>query len=222
MADEVVDSLTFGVGIEKRPEVILGAGDLPFSYLETLSTLCDAPCVYVPGNHDADLGGFRQGRGGWTHAGMPAADPGPAGAINVDGRAVSVAGLRICGLGGSLRYRSGPNQYTDAQQRVRALKLRCRSRLSATTPDILLTHSPARGVGDGDDKVHRGFDCFHPLVDALRPTLLVHGHVHPFGSTPRDSMIGDATISMNVVGYCQFEIEPGTREFRILRRRHGA
>jgi uncharacterized protein len=218
VADEVVDSLTFGVGIDARPDVILGAGDLPFEYLEVLSTLCDAPCVFVPGNHDRDLSGYRHGRAGWLRAGLPSEEPGPRGAINADRRTVEVAGLSISGLGGCRRYNDGPNQYTDVQQRLRSWRLTC----ARPSPDILLTHSPARGVGDGDDRPHRGFDCYHGLVRSLRPTLLVHGHVHPFGMRPHDKMIGDETISMNVVGYCQFDIEPGSREFRIVRRRHGA
>ncbi|UAK38532.1 metallophosphoesterase [Gordonia bronchialis] len=223
VADEVVESLTFGVGVDARPDVILGAGDLPFDYLETLSTLCDAPCVFVPGNHDRDLHGFRQGRTGWTRAGLPTTDPGPGGALNVDGRTVTVAGLRISGLGGSRRHNVGPNQYTDFQQRLRGWRLRCGAAMPASKrPDILLTHSPARGVGDADDPCHRGFECLHPLVRSLDPTLLIHGHVHPFGARPRDLMIGDATISMNVVGYCEFDITPGSREFGVVRRRYGA
>lgn len=227
VADEVVDSLTVGSGIDVRPDVILGAGDLPFEYLEVLAELCDAPCVYVPGNHDRDLRGYRRGRSGWTRAGVPCADPGPCGAINADGRTVEVAGLRIAGLGGSRRYNGGPNQYSEWQQRMRTLALRGRHALSGggtrdPRPDILLTHSPARGAGDADDRPHRGFDCYHGLVRSLRPTLLVHGHIHPYGHRPAEKMVGDDTVSMNVVGYCQFDIEPGGREFRIARRRHGA
>ncbi|MGV9713461.1 metallophosphoesterase family protein [Gordonia sp. NPDC003424] len=218
VADEVVESLTYGVGLGGRPDLILGAGDLPFDYLEVLSTLCDAPCVFVPGNHDRDLRGYRNGHGGWTQAGLPVDDPGPRGAINADRRTVTVAGLRISGLGGCRRYNRGPNQYSDIQQRLRSWRLTC----TRPAPDILLTHSPARGVGDGDDLPHRGFDCFHGLVRSLHPALLVHGHVHPHGAHPTDKIIGEDTISMNVVGYCEFDIEPGGRDLQIVRRRHGA
>ncbi|MGV9824550.1 metallophosphoesterase family protein [Gordonia sp. NPDC003429] len=222
VADEVVDTLAFGIGIEGRPELILGAGDLPFDYLETLAELYDAPCVYVPGNHDRDLRGYRRGRTGWTMAGLPAGDPGPRGAINADARTVTVAGLRIAGLGGSVRYNGGPNQYTEVAQRCRSTKLRVATGLRHIRPDILLTHSPARGIGDDTDGPHRGFACYHGLVDALDPALLVHGHIHPHGTRPPDRMIGDHTISMNVVGYCQFDIEPGSQDFTIVRRRYGA
>lgn len=227
VADEVVDALTFGVGVERRPDIILGAGDLPYTYLEVLATLFDAPCVFVPGNHDPDLSGFRQGRTGWTRAGLPTGDPGPQGAINADCRTVRVAGLTISGIGGCRRYNDGPNQYTDTRQRLRSLRLT----RTHPEPDILLAHSPARGVGDADDPPHRGFECYHHLVRRLHPTLLVHGHVHPYGAHPTDKMIGVDTISMNVVGYCEFDLTPrerhrrvddDRRDFAIVRRRHGA
>lgn len=221
VADEVVDALISGTDLDGRPDVVLAAGDLPFDYLEMLADTYDAPCVFVPGNHDRDLRGYRRGASGWTRAGLPAECPGPRGAVNADGRTVRVAGLRIAGLGGCPRYNDGPNQYTETQQLLRAKRLRLRAVFARGSCDILLTHSPARGAGDGADTPHRGFDCFHPLVRALRPTLLLHGHVHPYGATPDDPMLGD-TASVNVVGYCRFDIDPATRRWHIVRRRHGA
>ena len=44
--------------------------------------------------------------------------------------------------------------------------------------DILLTHSPIRGVGDQEHISHRGFECFGPLLDKYRPAVMIHGHVH--------------------------------------------
>lgn len=222
VADEVVDSLSFGVGVDGVPDLVLGAGDLPFTYLESLADRFDAPCVFVPGNHDRGLAGFRRGRTGWTRAGLPAPDPGPVGAVNADGRTVTVAGVRISGLGGSPRYSDGPNQYSETRQLLRCLSLWGRRPLPWRRPHILLTHAPARGVGDGEDRPHRGFSCFHRLVAHLRPRLMVHGHIHPHGSRPADLVIGADTVSMNVVGYCEFEFDPVTRGVTIIRRRHGA
>ncbi|MFT4127179.1 MAG: metallophosphoesterase [Gordonia sp. (in: high G+C Gram-positive bacteria)] len=222
VADEVVESLTFGVGIANKPDLILGAGDLPFSYLEILSSLCDAPCVFVPGNHDRDLRGYRRAAAGWTRAGLPAENPGPQGAINADGRIVSVGGVTIGGLGGCLRYNDGPNQYTEFQQCLRSRRLTARRRPGRRRPDILLTHAPARGVGDGDDRPHRGFACYHRLVERLRPRLLIHGHIHPYGAHPPDVRVGAGTVSMNVVGYCQFDYDPAGGAVTVVRRRHGA
>ena len=44
--------------------------------------------------------------------------------------------------------------------------------------DIVVTHSPAKGYGDGEDYAHRGFACLLDLVDRYHPQYLVHGHVH--------------------------------------------
>ena len=45
--------------------------------------------------------------------------------------------------------------------------------------DILVTHSPARGLGDRDDPAHRGFECLRELLGELKPEIMLHGHVHP-------------------------------------------
>jgi len=237
VSDEVVDSLQHGVADELAPDLIIAAGDLPFDYLEKLMIRFEAPCVFVPGNHDRDLSGFKRTRSGWTRAGLPTTDPGPPGAVNADGRIVTVAGLRIAGLGGSIRYNEGPNQYREATQRRRANRLALQRFRYRLTPgagiDILLTHSPPRGIGDAEDGPHRGFRCYLPLIYRLRPQLLVHGHIHPHGQTPMDHTIlhkkrklggtlRSSTVAMNTVGYSVFDIEPGGGEIVIQRRRHGS
>ena len=135
------------------PSLILGCGDLPFEYLGRLMNALDVPLVFVPGNHDPDLSGYRVSRAGLTlRAGLPARPPWPDGAVSADGRVVDVAGLRIAGLGGCRRYSPGPNQYSDRQQARRARRLAARARLAPRgrrEVDVLLTHAPPRGVGDG-------------------------------------------------------------------------
>jgi Icc-related predicted phosphoesterase len=238
VSDEVVDSLNHGAADELAPDLIIGAGDLPFDYLEKLMARFGVPCVFVPGNHDRDLTGYKRTRSGWTQAGLPVTYPGPEGAINADGRIVTVAGLRVAGLGGCIRYNDGPNQYREATQRQRANRLALRRFRYRMLPgqgavDILLTHSPARGIGDAEDGPHRGFKCFLPLIYRLRPQLLLHGHIHPHGQMPMDHTIllkkqipgqtlRRSTISINTVGYCLFEIEPGGTGVEVQRRRHGA
>jgi hypothetical protein len=176
-----------------RADVILGGGDLPFDYLGWLGETLEAPVVFVPGNHDPDLSGYRVTRRGLVlQAGMPTVAPWPSGAQNADGRIVDVLGLRIAGLGGSPRYSAGPNQYSERRQRRRAKRLIRRGRRAVRRDghpvDILLLHTPPRGVGDADDRVHQGFAAHLLLVHALRPRLVLHGHVEAsvgVGSTPR-------------------------------------
>jgi Icc-related predicted phosphoesterase len=44
--------------------------------------------------------------------------------------------------------------------------------------DILITHSPAFGIHDGQDPAHRGFRAFLRFMARFRPRYLLHGHHH--------------------------------------------
>jgi Icc-related predicted phosphoesterase len=212
VSDEVDDVLRADPGAARGTQLIVSCGDLPFDYLGQLMAELDAPLVFVPGNHDPDLSGYRMSRNGlMLRAGMPATPPWPAGAVNADGRIVDVGGLRVAGLGGSRRYRAGPNQYTDRQlaRRARALRGRARWRRlrDGRGVDVLLTHAAPRGVGDGDDPAHVGFRALPGLVARLRPRLLLHGHIHPYGAPTPDRHLGD-TVVRNVVGRHLLDIAP--------------
>jgi Icc-related predicted phosphoesterase len=139
--------------------------------------------------------------------GLPVRSEQPRRLTNVDGRCIDVAGVRVAGLGGSMRYRKGPNQYTEAEQQARAATLLRRTRRKIRDGrgiDVLLTHSPAAGIGDGTDDVHRGFAVFHTLLAELTPRYLVHGHVYadPAAGNPR---AGQTTI-INATGYQLIDI----------------
>ncbi len=215
VADETVESLWRPTVRRLAPDVVVACGDLPFDYLEYLVSTLNAPMVFVPGNHDPDLSGVRGSRTGMPlRAGLPTEPPGPAGAMNADGRIVDAGGLRLAGLGGCLRYRPGPNQYSQRELARRARSLRCRSawrrRRDGRDVDIVLTHAPPAGVGDGPDRPHHGFDALHGVVAALRPRLLLHGHIHPYGARMPDRVLGSTTVC-NVVGYRLFET-PGAAD----------
>jgi calcineurin-like phosphoesterase family protein len=195
IADELDEGLYTDKLIRLRPDLVVSAGDLPFDYLEYIVSRLDVPLVYVPGNHDAEL---RSSAPTWTPVGTDAPEQGPLGCVNADGRVVVAAGLRIAGLGGSMRYRRGPNQYTEAEMRWRALSLEVRIRLNpargARTVDVLLTHAPPLGWGAPDDLAHRGFASFVRLVKDLTPRLLIHGHVHPYGRTQPERKLAGTQI----------------------------
>ncbi|GAA1075377.1 metallophosphoesterase family protein [Tsukamurella spumae] len=224
VSDEEVPGLALASS-ELVPDLILGAGDLSGGYLEALVDRYGVPCVFVPGNHDPDHRGYRRTRGGYLRGGLPCEPPGPRGGVNADGRVVTVGGLTVAGLGGSIRYRGGANQWTQAQQTRRAWRVRAAARWRRRTVDVLLTHSPAEGVGDGKDAPHRGFASLGRLVRTLRPQVFVHGHVHPFGHPGQERTI-DGVPVLNTVGYAYFDITPGStgrdRGIRIRERRRGA
>lgn len=219
VSDEVDESLHLDRGAVRDAELILACGDLPFDYLRFLMDALDAPLVFVPGNHDADVSGWRTSRAGLpVRAGLPGEPPWPPGAVNADAAVVDVAGLRVAGLGGCLRYREGPNQYSERQQARRARRLARRAawrRRDGRGVDVLLTHAPPQGVGDGDDPPHRGFACLHPLVARLGVPLMLHGHVHSGGAPASGVSLGE-TLVRNVVGRHLFDV-PVAGE--VVRRR---
>jgi calcineurin-like phosphoesterase family protein len=204
VSDEIDEALWHDTSAVASAELILACGDLPFDYLAHLIDALDIPLVFVPGNHDPDVSGYQMSRAGLSmRAGMPTEPPWPQGAISVDGRIVEVAGVTVAGLGGCLRYRDGPNQYTERQFSHRARRLAARQRWRTARGrsriDVLLTHAPPSGVGDGADRAHRGFHALHRLVAQTAPSLLLHGHVHPYGADTGDHFIGSTTVR-NVVG----------------------
>jgi predicted phosphodiesterase len=206
IADEIDESLYTDKLRQLRPELVVSCGDLPFDYLEYIVSRLDVPLVYVPGNHDPELRSFDPT---WIPLQADAPRPGPQGCDNADGRVVAAAGIRIGGLGGSMRYKRGSNQYTDAEMRWRALSLRVRIRLSpargAGKLDVLLTHAPPLGLGAPDDLAHRGFAAFVPLVKDLAPKLLIHGHIHPYGRSKPERQLGGTRV-VNAVPSRMIEI----------------
>lgn len=140
--------------------LILAAGDLDPRYLSFLATFAKGPVLYVHGNHDD------------RYAETP-----PEGCVNIEDRVYVHHGLRILGLGGSLRYSVGDNQYTEREMARRILRAGPRIRRAGGV-DILLTHAPAGGLNDGSDPAHAGFACFLPFLEKYQPRYFVHSHVH--------------------------------------------
>lgn len=199
--------------LEARPDVVLSCGDLPWEDLERIVDHANVPLLYVPGNHDPALVPASAGPL-WppTIAVRDLEDPpGPRGCINVDGRIEDAAGLRVAGLGGSIRYRPGPHQYTQVEMARRARKVaraaRRRRRRDGRGVDVLITHAPPKDLGDEDDRAHEGFEAFHGLVRDLRPRLLLHGHIHPYGIARPDRHIDDTRV-VNVVPYKVIDVDP--------------
>ena len=141
-------------------DLIISCGDLDARYLSFLATFAAVPVLYVHGNHDA------------SYQYIP-----PEGCECIEDTVVNIKGLRIAGLGGSVRYRSGPHQYTQKQMEKRARHLTGQIRRAGGV-DILVTHAPPRGLGDTEDLPHQGFDAFLGLMDQYAPRYMLHGHVH--------------------------------------------
>ena len=141
-------------------DLILSCGDLKASYLSFLVTMGRAPLLYVHGNHDAS---YRQ-------------NP-PEGCDCIEDKIYVYNGILILVLGGCALYNGGKYQYSEKEMNRRIRKLWWKLKRAGGV-DIVVTHAPPAGYGDGDDYAHRGFDCFLKLIDRYHPKYLIHGHVH--------------------------------------------
>lgn len=162
VADEESRSLWdyFSPAKLKDIDLIISCGDLHANYLQFLVTFGNCPLLYVRGNHDDRY-----------------EDNPPEGCVCIEDGIYNFRGLRIAGLGGSMRYKPGNNMYTEKEMRSRVRRLR-RKIWFTNGIDLLVTHAPAKGYGDMDDLPHRGFECFNKLLMRYQPLYLLHGHVH--------------------------------------------
>ncbi len=211
VADEVAPQLYRPEVRELTPDLVVSCGDLPFEYLEYLVTTLSVPLVFVPGNHDPDLKVDRSTLAAqplsWSSHMRDALEPG--GCENIDGKITAVAGLRIAGLGGCIRYNEGPHQYTQRQMSRRVMRMEARNRMRPPQRrgvDLLVTHAPPLGTGDAADLPHQGIGALHRLIRVLEPTYLLHGHIHPYGFEQPDRRVGETRI-INVIPYKLLEVE---------------
>lgn len=169
-------------------DLILGCGDLPPEYLRELRTIYDVPLLYVLGNHDI------------RH------DIEPPGCTDISRRIVTVKGFNFIGFSGSRWYNGNRNQYHEHEMRRQIRKLWFRLWRTKTI-DVILTHSPPRGIHDAEDPCHKGFRCYSNFITRYRPRFFIHGHIHRLFDNPSDriSMIGQTQV-INSYGYHIFEI----------------
>ena len=158
-------------------DLILACGDLNANYLSFVVTMARCPVLYVAGNHDVRY----------------QMNP-PQGCDPIDDHFVVYNGIRIIGLGGCRRYHPGPYQYTEKQMRCRIRRLRFALWRSKGV-DIVVTHAPPYGVGDGLDRAHWGFEALLKLLDKYKPQYLLHGHMHMrYGAKERENRYGETRV----------------------------
>lgn len=172
-------------------DLIISCGDLNPDYLQFLETMTNVPLLYVRGNHDG------------VYDRRP-----PYGCIDLDDKIYDYKGLRILGLGGSMRYHGGKDMYNESEMRKRIRKLNMTIAIHNGF-DVLVTHAPARGYGDMEDLPHRGFECFNDLLERWKPAYMLHGHVHRTYSSKDFQRIRkhpSGTEIINPFGYYIFDI----------------
>ena len=212
---DAVDPLVDSPGIRERfgdVDLVLSAGDLPMEYLSYIVTALNKPLLFVFGNHNLkELPYYR-----------PSLNPNPnptfahdyardQGATYAGFKVRREAGLIVMGLGGSLKYNDGQNQFTQLQMWLRVLAkapvLALNRLFLGRAVDIVLTHAPPRGLQDREDPCHRGFEAFLWLMRVWKPRYLIHGHVHLYDARESRSLrYGDTTV-MNAYGHCLLDTE---------------
>ena len=173
-------------------DLIISCGDLDPRYLSFLATFTSAPVVYVHGNHDDKYKKIE-----------------PEGCICIEDDIFVYKGVRILGLGGSMRYKPGDNQYTEWEMRKRVRNLKMRWKLFRKGGfDILVAHAPAYGINDGEDLPHKGFKIFNKLMEKYSPKYFLHGHVHmKYGRKHKRFDEYEGTQVINAFDRCVFEYE---------------
>ena len=174
----------------KGVDLIISCGDLAPEYLSFLATFTSAPVLYVHGNHDD------------KYEKRP-----PEGCICIEDKIYVYNGVRILGLGGSMRYRDGKNQYTEWEMKKRVMKMFPKL-VWHKGFDILVTHAPAHELNDGEDLPHQGFEIFKELMVKYRPKSFLHGHVHmAYGRKHKRFDKYEDTEIVNAFERCMIEYE---------------
>jgi Icc-related predicted phosphoesterase len=205
VADQI-DPLVYTSTIRNRfsdVEMVLCAGDLPMDYLDFIVSSLNKPLFFVFGNHDLEH--FDYYTQGIENNFYDEEKYQGSGAVHVGSKVLYQDGLIIAGLGGSMRYNRGKNQYTEAQMRRQIFKLipwLLFNRLfRGRYLDILLTHASPRGIHDKEDRCHRGFNAFLWFMRTFKPKYLVHGHIHLYSLSDIRVTDWEATRVINAYGH---------------------
>jgi Icc-related predicted phosphoesterase len=182
-------------------DLIISCGDLAPHYLDFLVSTLQAPMFHVIGNHCYTL------HDPTTKRCSPATY---AGAQDLNGRLAESKGVLLGGVEGSPVYNRGPHQYSEQQVELTLLKMVPGMMLNKMRTgrylDILVTHSPPRGIHDNADLAHRGFTSLVPFIERFKPALLLHGHTHRYDPMlPTRSRHGE-TLIINTYGHVLLEL----------------
>jgi len=183
-------------------DLVLGCGDLQPHYMDFVVSTLNVPLLYVAGNHD------RRRKQPWP--GEPAIT---FGGTDLDERVVYHQGLLIGGLEGSMRYNRDPGpQYTEREMTRKVSRMVPRllwNRLRhGRYLDVLIAHAPPKGIHDGKDLCHTGFNAFLRFMDRFEPHYLLHGHVHVCSHRQRTETRYGRTQVINVYPYRVLDIQP--------------
>lgn len=201
LSDQIVDRI-YSKYIRKMfpdVELIISCGDLPYYYLEYILDMLNVPMLFVHGNHDPEEEVSAHGKRKY-----------PWGATNMHRKCLNFKGLLIVGFEGSIRYSDHHHQYTQREAWMHVISMVPRLLWNRVVHghylDILMTHSPAYGLGDRPDRAHVGFTAYRWLIETFKPRYHIHGHIHVYDRNTCMKITHQDTIVMNTCDYKRLEI----------------
>ena len=212
-----IDPLIYSNNIKKRfndIDLILSSGDLELKYYGFIVSSLNKPLLFVFGNHNLkSLSRYRTSNQLFdfeksdTITNIAPSD----GSIYLGDRVKNIKSLLIAGLGGSIKYNNGPNQFSEFGMTLKIFKIVPRLIINRIFHgrwlDILLTHAPPRGLGDREDRCHLGFWIFRTFLKFFKPRYLLHGHIHLYDiNEPREIHFMETKI-INIYEHQIIEIE---------------
>ena len=209
-----IDPLVYSDSIKSRfndIDLVLSCGDLPLNYYDYIVSMLNKPLLFVFGNHNLKQFKYYLGKGEISDfsAGRPAFRS--VGATYINGKVLRRAGVIVAGLGGSMWYNGGPNQYSDTGMFFKILQiiplLLCNRLFLGRFIDILITHAPPYGIHDKPDRAHTGFKALCWFMQIFKPRYLIHGHVHLWDRAEERQSCYYNTEVVNAYDHCIIEME---------------
>ncbi len=211
-----IDPLVYSPGIKDRfkdVSLVISCGDLPFEYYDYILSNLNKPLLFVFGNHNLK----RLPDYDYRHKPEPEAQSAtykpkpPGGGYYVSGRVVLMNGIIFAGLGGSMSYNRGLNQFSNRGMFLYMLRLipslLWHRLIHGRFLDVLITHAPPEGIHDCQDRCHRGFRAFIWFMKAFKPRFLIHGHVHLYGNNGERRAEYRDTVVINAFDHYVIDVE---------------
>jgi uncharacterized protein len=206
-----VDPFIYSNGLKSRfgnVDMVLSSGDLRLEYYDFIVSTLNKPLFFVYGNHHLE---GRSDHGGLSMGSPQEAWSGGVGATCLEGKVLRFKGLILAGLGGSIWYNGGENQYSDFTMFLAMLRLMLpmlwHRIFHGRFLDVLVTHSPPYGINDLPDPCHTGFRTLLWFMRTFKPRYLVHGHVHLYDrNATREAHYGETTI-INAYDHILLDLE---------------
>lgn len=153
-------------------DVILGAGDLHYSYLQAVKRNIKKDLFFVKGNHDQFKTRLFDSE-------------------FIEWRCIECNGVRILGIG-CMTYRG--HILSEKQMSIRLALLNKKIKKSGGV-DIVVSHFPLYGLGDGIDESHKGYFVLKEFVEKVSPKYFIYGHNHlSYGRNDRITHFKDTVL----------------------------